>query len=78
MFRLGGDEFMVFLPGLDEAATREVADRYLVDGPAAAPVSLSLGWAVREGRESLEETLLRADRVLTHTRVQERQHQLRR
>lgn len=78
VFRLGGDEFMVFLPGLDLASTWEVVERFRAKGPAAAPVSFSLGWAVRENQESLEETTRRADQVLIHIRVQERQLQPRR
>ena len=78
VFRIGGDEFMVFLPGCDQVETREVADRFREKGPSAAPVSFSIGWAVRENQESLEETMRRADQQLIHIRVQERKIQSRR
>ncbi len=78
VFRMGGDEFMIFLPGLDEAATREVVDRLKMKGPAAAPASFSLGWAIRENRESLEETMRRADHLLLHIRIRDRKMKRRR
>jgi diguanylate cyclase (GGDEF)-like protein/PAS domain S-box-containing protein len=78
VFRIGGDEFMVFLPGCDQGETREVADRFREKGPSAAPVSFSIGWAVRECQESLEETIRRADQQLIHIRVRERKIKSRR
>jgi diguanylate cyclase (GGDEF)-like protein/PAS domain S-box-containing protein len=78
VFRIGGDEFMIFLPACSSSETSEVARRLRQRGPAAAPVSFSLGWGVREDEESLEETIRRADQQLIHIRVQERQIQSRR
>lgn len=78
VFRTGGDEFLVFLPGCDQDQTRDVADRFHQKGPVAAPASFSLGWAVRENLESLENTIRRADQQLIQIRVQERRVQSRR
>jgi len=78
VFRIGGDEFMVYLPGANLYETGEIADRFHRKGTAAAPVSFTLGYGVREERESLEETIRRADQQLIHIRVQERQVQSRR
>jgi len=78
VFRIGGDEFMVYLPGSNLYETGEIADRFHRKGSAAAPVSFTLGYGVREERESLEETIRRADQQLIHIRVQERQIQSRR
>jgi diguanylate cyclase (GGDEF)-like protein/PAS domain S-box-containing protein len=72
VFRIGGDEFMVFLPGANLHETSEVAGRFHKKGPAAAPVSFTLGYGVREDQESLDETIRRADEQLIHIRVEER------
>jgi len=72
VIRMGGDEFMVLLPRLESGATHEIADRLRRLGPDFAPVSFTLGWAVRQHRERLEETIRRADHLLIHVRVQER------
>lgn len=77
VIRTGGDEFVVLLPDLDEAGTREVAGRLQRTGPDGAPVSFTLGWAVRRSPESVEETMRRADQELIRVRV-ERQYQPRR
>jgi diguanylate cyclase (GGDEF)-like protein/PAS domain S-box-containing protein len=78
VFRIGGDEFMVYLPGCNLRETSEVTNRFRRKGPAAAPVSITLGYGVREDQESLEETIRRADQQLIHIRVQERHLQFRR
>ena len=72
VFRTGGDEFLVYLPGCDQDRTREIVDRFHQQGPMSAPASFSLGWAVRENLESLESTIRRADQQLIQIRVQER------
>ncbi len=77
VIRTGGDEFAVLLPGLDEAGTREVAERLQRTGPDGAPVTFTLGWAVRRPPESVEEAMRRADHALIRVRV-ERQYQPRR
>jgi diguanylate cyclase (GGDEF)-like protein/PAS domain S-box-containing protein len=78
VFRIGGDEFMVYLPGSNLSEISEVADRFRREGPTAAPVSFTLGFGVRKDREPLEETIRRADQQLIHIRVQERHIQSRR
>jgi len=78
VFRIGGDEFMVYLPGSNLRETSEVAGRFRRKGSAAAPVSFTLGYGVREGHESLEETIGRADEQLIHTRARERHIKFRR
>jgi diguanylate cyclase (GGDEF)-like protein/PAS domain S-box-containing protein len=72
VIRTGGDEFVVLLPGLDAAATREIAERMKADAAASAPVSFTLGSAARQGNERIEETLRRADHNLIAVRVRER------
>jgi diguanylate cyclase (GGDEF)-like protein/PAS domain S-box-containing protein len=78
VFRIGGDEFMVYLPCSNLNETSEIAARFRKKGPTAAPVSFTLGYGVREEHESLEETIRRADQQLIHIRVRERQTQSRR
>jgi diguanylate cyclase (GGDEF)-like protein/PAS domain S-box-containing protein len=72
VIRTGGDEFVVLLPGLDAAATREIAERMKADAAASAPVSFTLGSAARQAGERIEETLRRADHNLIAVRVRER------
>lgn len=74
LVRLGGDEFAVLLPGLDAAATEEVVDRLRTSGPDSAPVSFTVGWAVRGDGEGLEDTLKRADHRLISVRIEARRH----
>jgi len=70
--RFGGDEFVVLLAGADAASTERPADRLKQLGAREVPVSFSLGWAAREGGESLERTIHRADKALLAVRSQER------
>lgn len=72
VIRFGGDEFLVVLLASDEIVAREVSDRLRARGPQCAPASFSLGWASRDGQETLERTIRRADRNLILVRVQER------
>jgi diguanylate cyclase (GGDEF)-like protein len=67
--RMGGDEFLIALFNTDLAETEAVARRLEKAAEARGPVSFSLGWASREGGESLEETVNRADRQLIQVRV---------
>jgi diguanylate cyclase (GGDEF)-like protein/PAS domain S-box-containing protein len=78
VIRTGGDEFAILLPGLELDGTQEVVGRLKAAGPDSAPVSFTIGWAVREGRERIEETLRRADQDLIRIRVEERQPRARR
>lgn len=70
--RIGGDEFLVLLFGEDTQHIEHVARRFQEAAPKAAPVPFTIGWAVREGRETLEDTVNRADRALLHARAKER------
>jgi diguanylate cyclase (GGDEF)-like protein/PAS domain S-box-containing protein len=69
VIRLGGDEFLVLLLGENAASTEEIAQRLQKGAARSAPVAFSLGWAVRERNESLEDTMHRADRTLLEVRV---------
>jgi diguanylate cyclase (GGDEF)-like protein/PAS domain S-box-containing protein len=73
VIRTGGDEFAILLPGLDATAVRDVAARMTSEAATAAPVSFTLGFASREGGETVEDTLRRADHHLIDVRVAERQ-----
>jgi diguanylate cyclase (GGDEF)-like protein/PAS domain S-box-containing protein len=70
--RTGGDEFVVVLQGDCVESTRDVARRYADRARQAAPVPISLGWAVRKPDESLHDTVKRADEELIHIRLVER------
>ena len=70
--RVGGDEFVVILRGAQEGQVRMVAERMQQAALRTAPVPFSLGWAVREPRESLMSTMNRADQNLLAVRVIER------
>lgn len=70
--RVGGDEFVVVLRGASEAQTRGVAERMQAAALRTAPVPFSLGWAVRQPKESLMSTMNRADQNLLAVRVIER------
>lgn len=69
--RLGGDEFVVLLAGRDAEGTLEVARRIAED--ADLGVRMSAGWAVREGSETVERTIARADRDLLLRRASDRE-----
>jgi diguanylate cyclase (GGDEF)-like protein/PAS domain S-box-containing protein len=71
--RTGGDEFAILLPGLDLSGTLEVVGRLRQHGPGGAPVSFTLGWAVRDGREPVADTMRRADQFLLRVRIKDRQ-----
>lgn len=67
--RMGGDQFAVLMPQATADAARELADRLGVASRDGMPAVFSLGWAVREGGESLESTLRRADKMLLRSRA---------
>lgn len=71
--RLGGDEFLVVLCGATAEHTESVARRLQLEAFRSAPVPFSLGWAAREGEETLEQTVNRADRHLLGARVARRE-----
>jgi diguanylate cyclase (GGDEF)-like protein/PAS domain S-box-containing protein len=69
VIRLGGDEFLIVLAGENSTRTATVAERLRQQAERSAPVAFSLGWAMREGNETFEQTIERADRVLINVRV---------
>jgi diguanylate cyclase (GGDEF)-like protein len=69
VIRLGGDEFLIVLTGENAGRTSIVAERLRHAAARSAPVAFSLGWARREGDESFEQTIERADHVLINVRV---------
>lgn len=69
VIRLGGDEFLIVLSGENSHRTPAIAERLRQAAVRSAPVAFSLGWAKREGDETLEQTIERADHVLINVRV---------
>jgi len=72
VLRIGGDEFLLLVLGDAAAATEGIVQRLREAGPEGVPVSLSFGWALREGGERLEETIHRADQRLILVRAKQR------
>lgn len=72
VIRFGGDEFLVVLLDGDPETVPKVSRRLREMAAGHAPVTISLGWAVREPNESLESTVRRADRELLRVRRRER------
>jgi diguanylate cyclase (GGDEF)-like protein len=70
--RMGGDEFLVVLSDATIETTERVARRLQEVGHDTAPVSFTLGWAARNGTETFEETVNRADHSLIDVRVEQR------
>ena len=69
VIRMGGDEFLIILLDTELSDTNTIAHRLEKAAEERGPVSFSLGWAARQGTETLEETVNRADRDLIHIRV---------
>ncbi len=70
--RIGGDEFLTLLLGARGNFTAEAAQRIRSVVQGEAPVPLSFGWALREGEETLQQTIGRADRGLIRVRLEQR------
>ena len=70
--RIGGDEFLILLTGAAARSAETVAKRLRAAGRERIPVGLTYGWAVREGREGLDDTIRRADKGLLRKRALER------
>jgi len=68
--RIGGDEFVVLLPGADEAALQNclqsLEELLLVDNQfySSQPILLSIGSATNQDGESMEDMLKRADMTM--------------
>ncbi len=64
VYRLGGEEFLVVLPGIDLAAGVEVADRLRAAveqaSPAGIPITISLGVSAARGEQVDYDTLFKA------------------
>jgi diguanylate cyclase (GGDEF)-like protein/PAS domain S-box-containing protein len=69
VIRMGGDEFLIALLGNNASRTEDVSIRLHNAAARSAPVAFSLGWAVREGRETFEQTIERADKNMIGVRV---------
>ncbi len=67
LVRAGGDEFLLLLADADESRIEFVANR-LREDRSAAPCAYSLGHAIREPGESLNETIARADAQMYQAR----------
>ncbi len=70
--RFGGDEFVLLLVGEAGLHVEEAARRFHAAIETSAPIPVSFGWAGREDRETLEQTIARADRDLIQVRIEER------
>ncbi len=70
--RIGGDEFLTLLLGAKGNFTADAAQRIRSVVQGEAPVPLSFGWALREGDETLQQTIVRADRSLIRVRLEQR------
>jgi diguanylate cyclase (GGDEF)-like protein len=68
VIRVGGDEFLLLLPGADADAVNALVDRLQQDA-ALAPTAFSLGWAARQHAEPLAQTLARADQAMFASRA---------
>ena len=72
LVRSGGDEFLLLLPGAGTEQVESVCARLRAEA-GHAPCGFSLGSAVREARESLAETVARADADMYAARARLRQ-----
>ncbi len=70
--RIGGDEFVALLLGAKGNFTAEAAQRIRSVVQGEAPVPLSFGCTLREGTETLQQTIGRADRSLIRVRLEKR------
>lgn len=72
VIRLGGDEFVVVAAYQEPWPARELLRRIERAAGASAPVPVTVGGALREGQEGLEQTVTRADHRLIASRQRER------
>jgi diguanylate cyclase (GGDEF)-like protein/PAS domain S-box-containing protein len=78
VIRMGSDEFLVLLVGESAPSTEAVAVRMQEQPRESSPAGFSLGWAVREDDEDMEQTLHRAELKLIQVRSRERSPRRRR
>ena len=73
LFRIGGDEFAIIVPGVDDDTARRLADR-LVDQTHAlleeVEAGLSVGVAARVEGETMQQCMVRADRRLYEAKAE--------
>jgi diguanylate cyclase (GGDEF)-like protein/PAS domain S-box-containing protein len=69
VIRLSDDEFLVIIPYYDAQNTSRIARRIKTMALGQAPLPFSLGWAIRQEQETLEQTIVRADRNMNPVRV---------
>lgn len=67
LFRMGGDEFLIYLPGVALERARTIGDRLcdaIAQAPTPVPVTVSIGAAQLETQDSVERWLQRADAAM--------------
>jgi diguanylate cyclase (GGDEF)-like protein/PAS domain S-box-containing protein len=67
--RMGGDEFLILLPSVDLIGAKQTANRIEAAAAQEGPTPFSMGYAAREGKETLEKTIHRADQNLYGVRT---------
>lgn len=72
VIRMDSDQFAIVVPQATAAAMHERVQQLATVSRNGMPAVFSLGWALREGGESLASTLRRADKMLLHDRTHER------
>jgi diguanylate cyclase (GGDEF)-like protein/PAS domain S-box-containing protein len=70
--RIGGDEFLVIAAYQEPWYARKLLRRIELAAQSAAPVPVTVGGAIREAQEGLEQTVSRADHRLIAARRRER------
>lgn len=72
--RVGGDEFVILLPGIDEeevsAIVKRIRDKMASEETISPRLSMSLGMATAGHQEQLNEALLRADQRMYRDKAQ--------
>jgi len=69
--RLGGDEFLVFVPSATEQRMQDLQTHY-VEARASAPIGFTHGAALRQDQEPIDDTINRADAALYRERARVR------
>lgn len=67
--RMGGDEFLILMPHCDIDRCAKTAQRIEEAASKQSPAPFSMGYAAREGKESLEATIHRADKNMYEVRT---------